>query len=118
MSCVGRCLVNEHYSSLLDQVNGVNDELVQDVFRVSNNCEAVVDDGGAAQNEPVQIPPDAGGSVASEDVAAILNAQSTGGVSHVMGTGANLNLLQKEGRTSPLHSHRASLSVSKRLTAQ
>lgn len=101
-SCIGHRLVNEHYSSLLNQVNGVNDELIQDVFRVSNNCQAVVDDGGAAQNEPVQVPPDASGSVASEDVAAILNAQSTGGVSHVMGTGANLNLLQKEDQSTAL----------------
>lgn len=41
-SCVVHRLVNEPYTSLLDQVNSVNDRLVQDVFRVSNNCQAVV----------------------------------------------------------------------------
>lgn len=52
-SFVGHRLVTEPYTSLLDQVNGVNDRTVQEVFRVSNNCQAVVDEGGEASDEPV-----------------------------------------------------------------
>ena len=103
-SCVGHRLVTEPYASLLDRVNGVNDKTVQDVFRVSNNCQAVVAEGGEASNEPVQeaVPPNISGSVESEEVTAILSAQSTGGLSQVMGTDAALNLLQKEDQSTAL----------------
>jgi hypothetical protein len=103
-SCVGHRLVTEPYASLLDLVNGVTDRTVQEVFRVSNNCQAVVDDGGEASDEPVRgaVTPDTRGSVASEEVAAILNAQSTGGVSHVIGTDAAFSLLQKEDQSAAL----------------
>ncbi|KAK0137580.1 Retrovirus-related Pol polyprotein from transposon 412 [Merluccius polli] len=75
-----------------------------EVFRVSNNCQAVVDDGGEASDEPVwgAVTPDTRGSVAPEEVAAILNAQSTGGVSHVIGTDAAFSLLQKEDQSAAL----------------
>ncbi|KAK0130982.1 Retrovirus-related Pol polyprotein from transposon 412 [Merluccius polli] len=75
-----------------------------EVFRVSNNCQAVVDDGGETSDEPVwgAVTPDTRGSVAPEEVAAILNAQSTGGVSHVIGTDAAFSLLQKEDQSAAL----------------
>lgn len=103
-SCVGHRLVNEPYTSLLDQVSGVNDSLVQEVFRVSNNCQAVVDDGGEMPNKPVgdTVSPDTRGSVAAEEVTAILNAQSSGGVSYVMGTGTSPNLLVDENQSTAI----------------
>ncbi|MEQ2192847.1 hypothetical protein XENOCAPTIV_018329, partial [Xenoophorus captivus] len=62
---------------------------------VSNNCQVVLDDGDETTNEPVRdtVPPCTRGSVAAEEVAAILNTQSSGGVSQVMGTGVGPNLL-------------------------
>ena len=102
-SSVGHRLVTEPYASLLDLVNGVTDRTVQEVFRVSNNCQAVVDHGGET-DEPGRgaVTPDTRGSVASEEVAAILNAQSTGGVNHVIGTDAAFSLLQKEDQSAAL----------------
>ncbi|CAL8258617.1 unnamed protein product [Arctogadus glacialis] len=46
----------------------------------SDQSQAVLDNGGEVSDEPVQgaVTPDTRGSVASEEIAAILNAQSTG----------------------------------------
>lgn len=52
-SCAGRRFVTEPYTSLLDRVNGITDKDVQEVFRVSNNCQAAMIDGGGASNDPV-----------------------------------------------------------------
>lgn len=103
-SCVGHRLVTEPYTSLLNRVNGVNDRDVQEAFRVSNNCQAVVTDGGEASNDPVpeDVDPDTRGTVASEEVTAILNAQSTGGVCRVIGTDPTLGFLQKEDQSTAL----------------
>lgn len=82
-SCVGHRLVTEPYASLLDHVSGVNDKIVQEVFRVSNNCQAIADESSEASDNPVQMATTRG-SITSEEVAAILDIQSTGRVSQVM----------------------------------
>lgn len=117
-SCVGHRLVTEPYTSLLNRVNSVKDRDVQEAFRVSNNCQAVVVNGGEASNDPVaeDVDPDTRGTVASEEVTAILNAQSTGGVCRVIGTDPTLSFLQKEDR--PLLFFRANLLVYNSMIAQ
>lgn len=85
-SSVSHRLVTEPYQSLLNQVDGVVDQVVQDSFRFTTNCQVLspADDssGAAGVGSQSQMSTD---DLSSQDVAAVLDAHSSGGVGHFMG---------------------------------
>lgn len=85
-SSVSHRLVTEPYQSLLNQVDGVVDQVVQDSFRFTTNCQVLnsADDssGAAGVGSQSQMSTDA---LSSQDVAAVLDAHSSGDVGHFMG---------------------------------
>ncbi|KAL3999269.1 calcium/calmodulin-dependent serine protein kinase [Sarotherodon galilaeus] len=86
-SCIGHRLVTEPYAALLNQMHGLVDGTVQDVFRCVANCQLVVDQ---SEEEATTILANPQGSLLSQDVSAVLAAHDTGGISHVRGVGPDI----------------------------
>lgn len=85
-SSVSHRLVTEPYQSLLCQVDGVVDKVVQDSFRLTTNCQVLSpadnSSGAAGVHSPCQTT---AGALSSWDVAAVLDAHCSGGVGRFMG---------------------------------
>ncbi|RXN38043.1 Retrovirus-related Pol polyprotein from transposon 412 [Labeo rohita] len=110
-SSVSHRLVTEPYLSLLNQVNGVVDQVVQDSFRLTTNCQVLspVDDpsdetGISGQGQLTT------GALSSQDVAAVLDAHCSGGVGWMMGVESIPHLVNVDQTTA--------LNVSTLSTAQ
>lgn len=80
-SSVNLRLVTETYHSLLNQVNGVVDQVVQDSFQLTTNCQVLSPADGPSYATGVSSQGQMTASpLSSQDVAAILDAHCSGGV--------------------------------------
>lgn len=99
-SCVSHRLVKEPYLSLLNEVNGVANGIVQDAFRFTTNCQALQTAGARADGDsPMDQAPcqSSGGAIDAEEVSAVLSAHGTGGVSWLPGASpASLQLPEED----------------------
>lgn len=96
-SCISQRLMKEPYVALLDKVNGVVRGTVQDAFWLTNNCQTLqkreprpADSDAEAPSQPV------GGAVSSEELSALLGAQSDGGMVSLCSTSPPLPQLPEE----------------------
>lgn len=85
-SSVSHRLVTEPYQSLLNQVNGVADQVVRNSFRLTTNCQVLspVDDP-SDETEVSSQGQITAGALSSQDVAAVLDVHCSGGVGQMMG---------------------------------
>lgn len=97
--------MTEAYQSLLNQVDGVVDQVIQDSFRLTTNCQVLspADDssGATGVGSQCQMSTDA---LSSQDVAAVLDAHCSGGVGQFMGVESIPQFLD-EDQTAALNTH-------------
>lgn len=90
-TCVSHRLITEPYLTLLRNVSGVEDDSVQQAFKVSNNHQMVLRSG----RQPCDRSSSCSGSVEAPEISAVLSAHSTGGLSEVTGVGLAVPQLQQ-----------------------